>query len=113
MSIAVGFLPTLSNYDQCRTLGEIRTHTIVVSGGADMLTPPAHSRDLAAGIPGAVHVHLPNAGHMLPREASYVISDAIGRAMFGSHAIDPRIAEASERVIAARRRGATSERCSG
>ena len=113
MSIAVGFLRPLSNDDQCRTFGEICAHTIVISGGADMLTPPAHSRDLAAGIPDAVHVHLPNAGHMLSQEASYVISDAIGRAVFGSHAIDPRIAEASERVIAARRRGSTSERCSG
>ena len=113
MSTAVGFLPPLSNYDQYRTLGEIRAHTIVVSGGADILTPPAHSRDLAAGIPHAVHVHLPNAGHLLPQEASYVISDAIGRAVFGSHAIYPRIAEASERVMAARRRGSTTERCSG
>ena len=113
MSIAVGLLPPLSNYDQYRTLAEIRAHTIVVSGGADILTPPAHSRDLAAGIPGAVHVHLPNAGHMLPQEAPYVIGDATGRATFGSHALDPRVAEASERVFAARRRGSTSERCSG
>ena len=63
MSTAVGFLPPLSNYDRYCTLGEIRGHTIVVSRGADILTPPAHSRDLAAGIPGAVHVHLPNAAH--------------------------------------------------
>jgi pimeloyl-ACP methyl ester carboxylesterase len=72
VSTAVGFLPPLSNYDRYRTLGEIRGHTIVVSRGADILTPPAHSRDLAAGIPGAVHVHLPNAAHAAAG-ASYVI----------------------------------------
>jgi pimeloyl-ACP methyl ester carboxylesterase len=83
MSTAVGFLPGLSSYDQYRTLGEIHAHTIVVSGGADVLTPPAHSRDLAAGIPDAVHVHVPAAGHMLPQQASHVISEAIRRAMFG------------------------------
>jgi hypothetical protein len=67
VSTAVGLLPPLSNYDRYRTLGEIRGHTIVVSRGADILTPPAHSRDLAAGIPGAVHVHLPNAAHAAAR----------------------------------------------
>jgi pimeloyl-ACP methyl ester carboxylesterase len=112
-STAVGFLPPPSNYHQYRTLSEIRGHTIIVSAGADILTSPAHSRDLAAGIPRAVHVHLPNAGHMLPQEASSVISDAIGRAVLGSHPIDPRIAEASGRVFGARRRGSTSQRCSG
>ena len=83
VSTAVGYLPGLRSYDQYRTLGEIRAHTIVVSGGADVLTPPAHSRDLAAGIPDAVHVHVPGAGHMLPQQAPHVISESIRRAMFG------------------------------
>jgi pimeloyl-ACP methyl ester carboxylesterase len=91
VSAAVGFLPALNSYDQYRTLGEIRAHTIVVSGGADVLTPPAHSRDLGAGIPDALHVHLPHAGHMLPQQAPHVINHAIrcsfnrGRAFRGCH----------------------------
>lgn len=59
---AVGFLPSLRSYDQYHTLGSIRANTIVVSGGADPLTPPSHHRDMAAGIPGAAHVHLPTLG---------------------------------------------------
>jgi pimeloyl-ACP methyl ester carboxylesterase len=77
---AVGFLPSLRSYDQYRTLGSVRARTIVISGGADVLTPPAHSRELTAGIAGATHVHLPYAGHMLAQQAPQVISDAIRRA---------------------------------
>ena len=78
----VGFLPGLSSYNAYPTLGSIRAQTVVVSGGADLLTPPAHARDLAAAIPGATHVHLRDAGHMLPQEAPHVIHEAIRRAMF-------------------------------
>jgi pimeloyl-ACP methyl ester carboxylesterase len=82
---AVGFLPSLRAYDQYAALAEIRARTVVVSGGMDPLIPPVHGRDLAAGIQGARHVHLPGAGHMLPQSAPYVLHDAICRAM----AIEP------------------------
>jgi pimeloyl-ACP methyl ester carboxylesterase len=78
---AAGFLPSLRNYDQYHTLGSIRAKTIVVSGAADVLTPPSHSRDLAAAIPGAAHVHVPTAGHMLPQETPHIINAAVRRAM--------------------------------
>lgn len=81
LSTAVGFLPALRGYDQYRTLSEISAHTVVVSGGADVLTPCAHSRDLAAGIRGAAHVHIPGVGHMLPQQAPSAINAAIVRAM--------------------------------
>ncbi len=97
LSTAVGFLPALRSYDQYRNLDSIRARTVVVSGGADLLTPPAHSADLAAGIAGAAHVHLPDAGHMLPQEASHVLNDAIRRAMSFPHA--------TERFAAAPRHG--------
>jgi pimeloyl-ACP methyl ester carboxylesterase len=80
----VGFLPSLRNYDQYHTLGSIRANTIVVSGGADPLTPPSHSSDLAARIPGAAHVHLPTAGHLLPQQAPNIINAAIRRVMRSS-----------------------------
>jgi pimeloyl-ACP methyl ester carboxylesterase len=77
LATAVGFLPGLRSYDQYRTLASIRARTIVLSGGADVLTPPSHARDIAATVPGATHVHLPAAGHMLPYEASHAVTDAI------------------------------------
>lgn len=81
VSTAVGFLPSLRVYDQYGGLGAIQARTVVVSGGVDPLTPPAHGRDLAAGIPGAEYVPLPAAGHMLPQEAPHVLNAAIRHAM--------------------------------
>ncbi|HTI77631.1 MAG TPA: alpha/beta hydrolase, partial [Mycobacterium sp.] len=74
-----GFLPGLRSYDQTATLGSVRAQTIILSGGADVITPPSHSRDMAAAIPGAAHEHLPSAGHMLLQEAAHTVTDAISR----------------------------------
>ena len=81
VSTAVGFLPTLCDYDVYPTLGSVRAQTVIVSGGADPLTPAVHSRELARGIPGAAHLHVPQAGHMLQHEAPHVIDHAIRQAM--------------------------------
>jgi pimeloyl-ACP methyl ester carboxylesterase len=72
-----GFLRALRHYDQYRTLSSITATTVVISGGADKLTPPSHAHDLARGIPGAMHLHRPAAGHMLLDEAPQEISNAI------------------------------------
>ena len=61
-------------------LSSIRARTVVLSGGADPVTPAVHARDLAAAIPGAEHVHIPGAGHMLPQEAAQLVGEAIRRA---------------------------------
>ena len=76
---AVGFLPGLRSYDQTATLPSVRAQTIILSGGADVITPPSHSRDMASAIPGAVHEHHPMAGHMLLQEAAHAVTDAISR----------------------------------
>jgi pimeloyl-ACP methyl ester carboxylesterase len=81
LTTATGFLPSLKRYDQYRTLKSVAAKTLVVSGGADILTPAAHSRDLAAAIPGAVHLHLPTASHMLLQEESALVTNAIDSAM--------------------------------
>ena len=49
-------------------LAEIRAPTLVLTGGADRLVPPANSEVLARGIPGAKLVVLPGAGHCFPLE---------------------------------------------
>lgn len=91
-STAIGYLPSLRTYDLYPTLHAVRARTVIVSGGVDPLTPPKHARDLAAQIPGATHLNVPNAGHMLPQEAPDVIHHAIRQAM----ALDctPQIARA-------------------
>ena len=81
LTTAAGFLPSLKRYDVYHALESIAAKTFVISGGTDVLTPPSHSRDLAAAIPDAVHLYHPTAGHMLLQEAADCVSDAIGRAM--------------------------------
>ena len=91
VATAVGFLPALRDYDQYPTLATIRARTVVVSGGADPMTPAIHARDLAAGIPGAEHVHVPGAGHMLPQEAAAVVHQAIRRVIGIDAALRPDV----------------------
>jgi len=81
LTTAVGFLPGLKEYDQYHALASISANTIVISGGADMTTPADHARDLAAAIPGATHLHRPDAGHMLVEEHPHCVSDAIDRVL--------------------------------
>lgn len=79
---AAGFLRSLKVYDQRQRLSRISARTIVLSGGADPLTPAVHARELAAGIAGSKHLHVPTAGHMLLQEAPGAVHaaliDAIG-----------------------------------
>jgi len=49
-------------------LAAIRCPTLVVCGDGDLLTPPEHSREIAAAIPGARLAIVPQCGHMLTLE---------------------------------------------
>lgn len=76
-----GFLPAFRDYDEYRGLGLIHARTVVVSGAADVITPVAHSLDLAAGVPGAEHICVAGAGHMLAQQAFRSVEQAITQAM--------------------------------
>jgi pimeloyl-ACP methyl ester carboxylesterase len=92
VATAVGFLPSLRAYNQYATLASIHARTVVISGGADPLTPPSHAADLTTAIRGAEHVHVPYAGHMLPQQAPQVVNDAIRRTIAirtSAHAMSP------------------------
>lgn len=77
LATKVGFLQSLRNFDLYHTLGSITATTVVMSGGADILTPPSHARDIADGIPGASLVYLAAAGHMLMHEAPRAVTAAV------------------------------------
>jgi pimeloyl-ACP methyl ester carboxylesterase len=81
LTTAAGFLPSLKRYHVYHALESIAAKTFVISGGTDVLTPASHSREIAAAIPGAVHLFHPTAGHMLLQEAADCVSNAIGRAL--------------------------------
>ncbi|MFI5510522.1 alpha/beta fold hydrolase [Mycobacterium sp. NPDC051804] len=92
LTTAAGFLLGLKRYDQYETLASITATTVVVSGGTDFATPVSHADDLAESIAGAVHTHLPSAGHMLLQEAPRAVSAAIILAMTGTPCAEARLA---------------------
>lgn len=95
LTTAAGFLLGLKRYDRYDTLASITARTVVVSGGTDFATPASHANDLTATIAGAVHMHIPAAGHMLMQEAPQFVSTAINRALSGIDRAQGRLASAS------------------
>lgn len=63
------------------TLGRIPT--LVLAGAADVITPPAGMRAMAAAIPGAEFVLVEGAGHLPPLEQPNVTTDTIARFLHG------------------------------
>jgi pimeloyl-ACP methyl ester carboxylesterase len=98
LTTAIGFLPSLRDWDRTDALGDVRARTVVVSGGNDLLTPVAHAEELAAGIPGASHLHVPEAGHMLPQQAPEVLKEAI-RAVISAPSVAPLTASPPAAVL--------------
>ncbi|MBE5477712.1 hypothetical protein E3G68_005045 [Mycobacteroides abscessus] len=97
---AVGFLPALAQFDQYSALGSIRARTVVISGGADLLTPAVLAEDIVAMIPGSRHLHLPHCGHMvhqareeLDAAIASVITDVIAEGQRGVATLSPRLRE--------------------
>lgn len=50
------------------TLERLAPPTLLIAGGADLYVPPPAMREVAARIPGAQFVALPDAGHSAPWE---------------------------------------------
>ncbi len=63
--------------DVTSALGQIACPTLVIVGQSDVISPPAEMRGMAAAIPGATLVEIPNAGHMSPLENPAAVNAAI------------------------------------
>ncbi|MFD8233003.1 alpha/beta fold hydrolase [Streptomyces sp. NPDC059696] len=63
--------------DRYPRLAEIAVPTVVMVGSADRSTPSSHARRLAAGIPGARLITVPDAGHMLNWEGPDALVQAV------------------------------------
>lgn len=59
------------------SLGAIRVPTLVLVGEGDELTPPALSQEIAAGIPGARLVTVPDCGHLSTVEQPAAVNAAL------------------------------------
>jgi len=58
----------IARHETLPRLQQIRAPTLVLTGSADKLVPPANSEVLARSIPDARLLVLPNAGHVFPLE---------------------------------------------
>jgi 3-oxoadipate enol-lactonase len=59
-------MASLGLFNSLKNLGEIKTPTLIVTGGDDTTVTPSRQRLLVDGIPGARHVIIPVAGHAVP-----------------------------------------------
>ncbi len=82
----------LSTLDLAATLPQIDVPTLVIAGDRDRLTPPAHARRIAAGLPEpAGLIVLPQTGHMSPLERPDAVAEAL-LSLLGEAGLAPRSA---------------------
>jgi pimeloyl-ACP methyl ester carboxylesterase len=90
------YMETFDKHDKREALEHfIGVETVVINGVQDLLTPPQHSEEIVRLIPGAEHVLVNDAGHIIMLEHGDVVSEQllamIARAQRAAAAhIDPR-----------------------
>lgn len=73
-----GFYRDLMKHDRLEALSALAGVPVhVLVGSRDLLTPPEHARRLAEAVPGARLTVAPGAGHYLPLERDFLVSEAL------------------------------------
>ena len=85
MEVISAFMETFDKHDKREAIQRfIGVETVVINGFQDMLTPPEHSEEIVRLIPGAEHILVNDAGHLIMLEHGDVVADQllalIGRA---------------------------------
>ena len=74
LEVISDFLPTFSTHDKRKALATLDgLEVLVIVGDHDLLTPPEHSEDIVRLLPGAEHVVVRDAGHLLMLEHPHVV----------------------------------------
>jgi pimeloyl-ACP methyl ester carboxylesterase len=80
IDVIAEFYPALMTHDKSGALEVFaRVPTLVMTGGQDRLTPPAHGNAIAAAVPGSELIEIPEAGHVLMLEHPAAVTDALRR----------------------------------
>jgi pimeloyl-ACP methyl ester carboxylesterase len=78
MEVISDFMETFDKHDKREALERyIGVETLVVNGVQDMLTPPGHSEEIVRLIPGAEHILVNDAGHLVMLEHGDVVSEQL------------------------------------
>ena len=76
IDVVAEFLPLFAANDQEAAVAALPpVPMLVVGAAADRLTPVEHSRELAASLPQAEYVEVPDAGHMVLLERHEIVTD--------------------------------------
>ena len=83
--VMAAFLPDIDGLDLLPSLGALTgVETLVMNGAGDLITPPGHSEDIVRHVPGAEHVVIEDAGHIIMLEHPDLVTEQllalIGRA---------------------------------
>jgi len=77
-TVMADFLPALNVHDKQAALAQFHgVETLVVNGMQDLLTPPSHSEALVRLVPGAEHVVVEDAGHIIMLEHPSVVDEQL------------------------------------
>lgn len=78
LDVMTEFVATFDGYDKRSSLRAFaRIETLVFNGVDDVLTPPEHSELLVRGIPGAEHVLVRDAGHIIMLEHPELLNEQL------------------------------------
>jgi pimeloyl-ACP methyl ester carboxylesterase len=81
-------LRAMSRYDASADLVELGAfRTLVLSGRQDRIALPAHGRALAAAIPGARYVEIPEAAHALPIQCAATVNRMLAEHFSGAEGL--------------------------
>ncbi|HWO25178.1 MAG TPA: alpha/beta fold hydrolase [Kofleriaceae bacterium] len=73
----VAMLSAAGQHSADDLLPAIRVPSLVIAGSRDGFTPPERSREMAAAIPGAELLEIPNASHTAPIERPRLVDETI------------------------------------
>ncbi|MEO7069393.1 MAG: alpha/beta hydrolase [Nostocoides sp.] len=94
LSVMADFLPALESLDQRASLAHFGgIDCLVLNGMGDLLTPPEHSAEIVRLIPGAEHIVIKDAGHIVMLEHPEVVNEQLlDLALRGQRAASAHIA---------------------
>ena len=78
MEVISALMPHFDRHDKREALNSFRgIETLVFNGAADKLTPPAHSDAIVRLLPGAEHVVIEEAGHVIMLEHPVILNEQL------------------------------------
>jgi len=78
LEVMAAFMPHIDRLDQTAHLDAFQgIETLVMNGEGDMLTPPSHSEAIVRHIPGAEHVVVERAGHLIMLEHPELVTQQL------------------------------------